>query len=109
MIYYLPYKTINMCFSVPWFLENSFLILIYFVAEGKAKMTKAFSLCTPLLNDRDVARFKNWMASNYDYMSMVDYPYAADFLAPLPGNPIKVSHKYSFYNILDLYFVINYY
>lgn len=30
-----------------------------------------------------------WLDSAYSYLAMVDYPYPADFMMPLPGHPIK--------------------
>lgn len=31
----------------------------------------------------------NWIDSAYSYLAMVNYPYPANFMMPLPGNPIK--------------------
>lgn len=31
----------------------------------------------------------NWLDSAYSYLAMVNYPYPANFMMPLPGNPIK--------------------
>ncbi|KAL6984178.1 lysosomal Pro-Xaa carboxypeptidase, partial [Sarracenia purpurea var. burkii] len=31
----------------------------------------------------------NWLDAAYSYLAMVNYPYPANFMMPLPGNPIK--------------------
>ena len=31
----------------------------------------------------------NWLESAYSYLAMVNYPYPANFMMPLPGDPIK--------------------
>ena len=58
-------------------------------------MSETFKLCQPLKTTGDVGSFKNWIAGNYDYLAMVDYPYPANFLNPLPGFPIKVVYMCS--------------
>ncbi|CAB4314435.1 unnamed protein product [Prunus armeniaca] len=61
------------------------------VTEGKKQnglrqLTKTFHLCRELNSTNDLA---NWLESAYSYLAMVNYPYAAEFVMPLPGHPIK--------------------
>jgi hypothetical protein len=53
-------------------------------------LTKTFSLCKPVENKYDLSDVLDWLASVYVDLAMVDYPYAASFLEPLPGWPVKV-------------------
>jgi lysosomal Pro-X carboxypeptidase len=32
---------------------------------------------------------EDWLSSAYSYLAMVDYPFASDFLMPLPAYPIR--------------------
>nr|GMC64039.1 lysosomal Pro-X carboxypeptidase [Ipomoea batatas] len=53
---------------------------------GLSLLSKVFHLCGELKNSYDLS---DWLESAYSYLAMADYPYPADFLMPLPGNPIK--------------------
>ncbi|RAL46648.1 hypothetical protein DM860_004927 [Cuscuta australis] len=53
---------------------------------GLSLLSKTFHLCGELKSAEDLS---NWLDSAYSYLAMADYPYPADFLMPLPGNPIK--------------------
>ncbi|XP_027178945.1 lysosomal Pro-X carboxypeptidase-like [Coffea eugenioides] len=54
--------------------------------DGLNQLTKAFHFCRKLDSSEDLS---DWLDSAYSYLAMADYPYPADFLMPLPGNPIK--------------------
>ncbi|XP_050520084.1 lysosomal Pro-X carboxypeptidase [Daktulosphaira vitifoliae] len=58
-------------------------------SEGKAWLSNIWKLCTPLSNNNDVTMLKNWASEVYVNLAMANYPYPANFLMPLPGNPIK--------------------
>uniref|UniRef100_V9KNU6 Lysosomal Pro-X carboxypeptidase n=3 Tax=Callorhinchus milii TaxID=7868 RepID=V9KNU6_CALMI len=58
-------------------------------AEGLKFLSSIFHLCSPLQMD-DVESFKGWLSETWVNLAMVDYPYAASFLEPLPAWPIKV-------------------
>lgn len=45
-----------------------------------------FSICRVLNSTDDLS---DWLDSAYSYLAMVDYPYPADFMMPLPGHPIR--------------------
>lgn len=60
------------------------------VGDGKTWLTNDWRLCNPLKDEDDVKLLKNWAAEVYVALAMVNYPYEANFLAPLPANPIKV-------------------
>jgi lysosomal Pro-X carboxypeptidase len=63
---------------------------ISFSASGLETLTKSLTLCKPLLSETDVSQLKDWLAETWVNLAMVDYPYAASFLEPLPAWPIKV-------------------
>ncbi|KZV29914.1 lysosomal Pro-X carboxypeptidase [Dorcoceras hygrometricum] len=54
--------------------------------NGLSHLTETFRLCQKLDSAYDLS---DWLSSAYSYLAMADYPYPADFLMPMPGNPIK--------------------
>ncbi|XP_061575747.1 lysosomal Pro-X carboxypeptidase [Cololabis saira] len=63
-------------------------------ASGLQWLSQEFSLCTPLKTGLGVIAFKNWLQETWVNLAMVDYPYEANFLQPLPRWPIQVVCKY---------------
>ncbi|XP_031503638.1 uncharacterized protein LOC116266541 [Nymphaea colorata] len=55
-------------------------------SEGLANLSRRFNLCWKLNRTQDLA---DWLSSAYSYLAMVNYPYPANFLMPLPAFPIK--------------------
>jgi len=66
--------------------SNEFLITV----DGKAWLSQKWNLCSPLTNDGDVSTLKQWVSELYVNLAMINYPYPANFLTPLPGYPVKV-------------------
>jgi len=64
--------------------------LRFFVDSGKSWLTENWKLCKLLKDSNDVAQLKYWATDVYVALAMVNYPYEANFFAPLPANPIKV-------------------
>lgn len=60
-------------------------------ATGKKWLNDNWKLCPPLKNENDFLALKNYLVNVWTNLAMVDYPYPASFLAPLPANPVKVS------------------
>ncbi|KAJ8410889.1 hypothetical protein AAFF_G00188460 [Aldrovandia affinis] len=58
--------------------------------EGLQWLSSEFGLCIPLKVKEEAAVLKSWLQETWVNLAMVDYPYAADFLQPLPRWPIKV-------------------
>lgn len=63
-------------------------------ASGLQWLSEEFSLCAPLKNKNDAVGFKSWLQETWVNLAMVDYPYKANFLQPLPRWPIQVACKY---------------
>ncbi|XP_038055559.1 lysosomal Pro-X carboxypeptidase-like [Patiria miniata] len=59
-------------------------------AEGKEQLRTSLRLCSPVLTGDDVAVIKDWLTETWFNLAMVDYPYNASFLEPLPAFPIEV-------------------
>lgn len=74
-----------------------FLPFCHCAAGGLEFLTSSFSLCKPLESKYDLEDLMNWLVDIYGNLAMVDYPYPASFLEPLPAWPVKVwnqSHCY---------------
>lgn len=62
--------------------------------SGRKKLTSIFKLCSPIKTKENVTQLEYWLSETWVNLAMVDYPYPASFLEPLPGWPIKVVCKY---------------
>ncbi|XP_037070089.1 lysosomal Pro-X carboxypeptidase-like [Pollicipes pollicipes] len=85
--------------------------------EGMDWLSDAWNLCSPL-NSSQLTDFKQWLNDMYTNFAMIDYPYPASFLSPLPGYPVKVACSYlhddhgnddralltNIYDVINLYF-----
>ncbi|XP_055493171.1 lysosomal Pro-X carboxypeptidase-like isoform X1 [Leucoraja erinacea] len=58
-------------------------------AEDLKFLSSIFHLCSPL-QESDIVIFKSWLVNTWVNFAMMDYPYEANFLQPLPAWPIKV-------------------
>ncbi|XP_017400421.1 lysosomal Pro-X carboxypeptidase isoform X1 [Cebus imitator] len=61
--------------------------------SGLQWLSEAFHLCSPLTSE-DIQHLKDWISETWVNLAMVDYPYASNFLQPLPAWPIKVACQY---------------
>ncbi|XP_033119205.1 lysosomal Pro-X carboxypeptidase-like [Anneissia japonica] len=57
--------------------------------EGRSKLTKLLRLCSKVEDQEDVSGVKSWISATWFNLAMVDYPYPANFLEPLPAWPVK--------------------
>lgn len=55
---------------------------------GKDVLTKQFNTCNSIQNDIDVDRLLLYINGALSTMAMVDYPFAANFVTPMPANPV---------------------
>lgn len=53
---------------------------------GLQSLTDKFQMCRQLNSTADL---EDWISSAYSYLAMVNYPYSADFITPLPAFPVK--------------------
>ncbi|XP_030633269.1 lysosomal Pro-X carboxypeptidase [Chanos chanos] len=65
---------------------------------GLEWLSKEFSLCSPLKKPEDVFGLKSWLQETWANLAMVDYPYEANFLQPLPRWPIEVVCKHLYFD-----------
>jgi dipeptidyl-peptidase-2 len=56
--------------------------------EGMAVLSKVFKTCHPL-KESQAHHLILWAVNAFPTLGMCDYPYPADFLAPLPAWPVK--------------------
>ena len=61
---------------------------------GKTWLSDNWKLCQPLKNAADIKQLKSYLEDIYTNLAMVDYPYEANFLAPLPAYPINAVCKH---------------
>ncbi|CAH1785135.1 unnamed protein product [Owenia fusiformis] len=74
-------------------IKNSWSVIdqIGSTQPGREQISNTFHLCKKLSSVGDVNSFKAWLSETWVNLAMVDYPYAASFLAPLPAWPVKVT------------------
>lgn len=63
---------------------------MFFTTKGRTRIQKQFKLCKSI-NESEWSHFMQYTRNAWTEMAMCDYPYPTNFLAPLPGWPIKVS------------------
>ncbi|NWZ44244.1 PCP carboxypeptidase, partial [Brachypodius atriceps] len=61
---------------------------------GLQWLSNTFHLCSPLKTLQDAVILKNWLSETWVNLAMVNYPYKADFLQPLPAWPIQEVCKF---------------
>lgn len=79
--------------------------------KGREQIMSLLSLCDPVRSQVDVLKVKYWLAETWFNLAMVDYPYPANFLEPLPGFPIKVwsaEIKHSFLKLILQTLILHY-
>ncbi|KAF2357933.1 Peptidase S28 [Trinorchestia longiramus] len=57
-------------------------------ADGRTWLNNEWKLCSPLNSTEDANDLKNYLTDVWTNLAMVDYPYMANFLAPLPAYPV---------------------
>ncbi|GAB1292333.1 Lysosomal Pro-X carboxypeptidase [Apodemus speciosus] len=60
---------------------------------GLQWLTNTLHLCSPLTSEK-IPTLKGWIAETWVDLAMVNYPYACNFLQPLPAWPIKEVCQY---------------
>lgn len=63
-------------------------------SAGRSQLQSMFKLCKPLKDFNDVYNINFWLSEVWVNLAMVDYPYPASFLEPLPAWPIKQVCQY---------------
>lgn len=61
---------------------------------GADKLTEMFRLCKPLESPNAYSHVQDWVLSILGNFAMIDYPYPANFLTPLPAYPINKSCEF---------------
>lgn len=56
---------------------------------GQERVTKLFGFCSNV--SADLSSVQGFLSTAWVYMAMTDYPYAANFLQPMPANPVKTA------------------
>eukprot|EP00466_Bigelowiella_natans_P011168 jgi/Bigna1/72016/fgenesh1_pg.18_\ len=60
-------------------------------STGLRQISKAMQTCEPLKTKNDADRTAFYALGSLATLAMLDYPYAADFVVPLPANPVKTA------------------
>ncbi|KRX22232.1 Lysosomal Pro-X carboxypeptidase [Trichinella nelsoni] len=65
------------------------------IPEGRLDLAKMFRLCneTQFTSKKNVTQLVNWLTDIYGTLAMVNYPYATEFLKPVPAWPVKASDE----------------
>ncbi|XP_047985262.1 lysosomal Pro-X carboxypeptidase [Leguminivora glycinivorella] len=63
-------------------------------ANSSEWLQKNWKLCDPVRNATEVQQLIDFIGNMYGTLAMVNYPFASDFLMPLPANPVRVVCQY---------------
>ena len=68
----------------------------FLIDNGRTWLNKKFKIeeKSKLIEESDAKSLIGFAKEAMESMAMVDYPYEANFLSPLPGWPVKVSFKF---------------
>lgn len=60
-------------------------------ADGRAQLNRRFNFCpkSSLNKAEDLQQFTDYLTEVYGNLAMANYPYANEFLAPLPAYPVR--------------------
>uniref|UniRef100_A0A8B9QMQ9 Lysosomal Pro-X carboxypeptidase n=1 Tax=Anas platyrhynchos TaxID=8839 RepID=A0A8B9QMQ9_ANAPL len=75
-------------------IRNSWSAINHLSSTGLQWLSNTFHLCSPLKNLQDASMLKSWLSETWVDLAMVDYPYKADFLQPLPAWPVQEVCKF---------------
>ncbi|KRY12733.1 Lysosomal Pro-X carboxypeptidase [Trichinella patagoniensis] len=83
-------------FSSLWLWEFVYFQFFACSAEGRLDLAKMFRLCneTQFTSKKNVTQLVNWLTDIYGTLAMVNYPYATEFLKPVPAWPVKVACQF---------------
>ncbi|GIY18638.1 dipeptidyl peptidase 2 [Caerostris darwini] len=73
--------------------RSAFAQLNKWASAGKAgyeHIVEVFRICKPFVVDDDYQHFLRWIRNSFVSAAMMDYPYAASFMANFPAFPVKV-------------------
>ncbi|XP_071862941.1 lysosomal Pro-X carboxypeptidase [Bombus fervidus] len=62
--------------------------------KGREWLADSWKLCQPLKNSSDVQQLMSYLEDIYINLAVVNYPYEANFLTPLPAYPVKAVCKH---------------
>ncbi|GAB6029669.1 hypothetical protein CHUAL_005401 [Chamberlinius hualienensis] len=63
-------------------------------SDGLQWMSDTFKLCSPVTNQAQFETMVYWFMNAWTNLAMVNYPYAANFLEPLPAWPVNAACGY---------------
>ncbi|XP_046669281.1 lysosomal Pro-X carboxypeptidase-like [Homalodisca vitripennis] len=62
--------------------------------EGKSWLSSTWNLCEPLQSSKNISALRSYLNYIYANLGMGNYPYPTDFVAPLPGHPVRAVCKH---------------
>uniref|UniRef100_A0A8C8U9J4 Lysosomal Pro-X carboxypeptidase n=1 Tax=Peromyscus maniculatus bairdii TaxID=230844 RepID=A0A8C8U9J4_PERMB len=78
-----------------WFrMKYPHLVVGALAASAPIWQFEELTPCGVNLNSEDIQRLKDWLSETWVNLAMVNYPYPANFLKPLPSWPVKEVCQY---------------
>ena len=88
-------KKTNVC-PIGLLANDDRIYTIFFFFFGMLCLNWSEAVDRKLNKTQDLA---DWLDSAYSYLAMVNYPYSANFMMPLPGHPIREVSWELWYNL----------